>query len=571
MLKNYLEKAIQAHRQGKLSVAERGYRRALKLNPSEPTALHMLGVVLLNTERTQDAFDVLTRAHNVSPQSVEVLYDLGMASKALHRLDDAMSYLAMALKLNPKLHAAEFQIGLLYKTASNYRDAESSFRRFIAQLPNQPHGYVELGNVYREAGNLRAALPQYEKAAELAPSVSVAHQNCGVTRADLGDFDGGIAALDRAIALDRDNMQAWQARALAIRDRDGVAAGLKAIEESLAHKQDDVWAHLSKAEFLFETGALPDAWAEYTWRTQAKSALANYRRRFGARDWGGASFADRHVLLRAEQGVGEQILYASMIPDLLSEAESVTIECEPRLVPVFARSFPEAIVLAKDPPNADSPHTWSHDAPKPEIELPIGDLGTRFRDRMDRFPQHGGYLEVDGDRFQAMRTHYLDLADGRPIVGVSWRSFNPLSAWRKSIPLDQWNSMLVQDDVFFVDIQYGNVDQERATAEASGIKLYRDPMINPSIDLDGAAAQIAALDAVVSTSNSGAHLAGGLNIPTVLLLPARIERHWYWFPNCTPNPWYPSVRVVRQRKSADWTECLSDAESALADVLSLDH
>lgn len=564
MLENHLANAIQAHRRGNLSEAERGYRLVLQDNPNEPTALHMLGVILLHTDRAEDALNILTQAAQARPHNAEVMYDLGMTAKALNHFDAALRYLKQSLEIDPDLHAAEFQIGLLYKAARNFAKAESVFRSFIAKLPNQPNGYVELGNVFRDACNLNAALEQYEKAIEVAPSVSVTHQNCGVTRADLGDFDAGITALDKAIALDRDNMQAWQARALAIRDRDGRDAGLAALEDSLAHKQDDVWAHLSKAELLFAAGAFPDAWAEFAWRKQAKAVTARYRRRFEASDWDGASCAGRHVLLRAEQGIGEQILFASMIPDLLSEAGSVTIECEPRLVPLFARSFPEATVIS-----TASDDVWLHAAPKPEIELSMGDLGARFRTRMDHFPHHPGYLEVDASRAQALRAHYLDLAGNRPLVGVSWRSFNPLSAWRKSIPLAQCKGLLARDDVFFIDIQYGDVDQERADAEAAGVTLYHDPTVTPSQDLDGAAAQIAALDAVVSISNSGAHLAGGLNIPTVLLLPARIERHWYWFPNLTPNPWYPSVRVVRQQKPTEWLDCLSDAQSVLADVLSL--
>lgn len=557
-----LVQAIAAHRQGNLSDAERGYRRALQDTPSEPTALHMLGVVLLNTDRAEEALETLSLAAQASPQSAEVMYDLGMAAKALNATDSALDYLRRALKLNPALYAADFQIGLLHKAARNFADAESVFRGFIAKLPNQPHGYVELGNVFRDAGDLKAALGQYEEALKIDPKASVVHQNCGVTRADLGDFEGGIAALEKAIALKPDNMQAWHTRALAIRDRDGLDAGMHALDEAIAQKSDEVWTHVSKAEFLFEAGRFPEGWQEYKWRTQAKSMVGLSHHRFGAVAWDGTSLVNRHVLLRAEQGVGEQVLFASMIPDLLAEAASVTIECEKRLTPLFARSFPQAAVI-----NKKSNTDLTAPIPKPDVELALGDLGARFRINLNDFPVQSGYLKADDGQVLALRRHYQEQAAGRPIVGVSWRSFNPLSAWRKTLPLPKWADILTRDDLFFVDIQYGDVEMERADALRRGFNLFHDPKINPATDLDGAAAQIAALDAVLSTSNSCVHMAGALNIPTILLLPARIERHWYWFPDQTPNPWYPSVKVVRQEKPTEWTGCLAKAEAALDQLL----
>lgn len=558
-----LAQAIAAHRAGDFKVAEKGYRAVLKKKLSHPTALHMLGVVQLKTDRPNDARKTLARASKADPASAEVFYDLGMADKALNMPHDALGNLEKALLLNPNLQAAEYQIGILHREARSFEKAESSFRTFIGQLPREPHGYLELGNVFRDTGNLHAALAQYEKAAAVAPKASVPHQNRGVTLADLGDFDGGIAALEQAIELQPDNMQAWHTRALAIRDRDGLEAGLEAVDQAIRQKDDEVWSHVTKAELLFEAGRLNEAWQEYMWRRAATGMKALRQTRFGATAWTGEPFAGRHVLLRGEQGLGEQILFSSLIPDLLAEATSVVIECEDRLVPLLDRSFPAATVIEKALHS-----TWTHAAPRPDVELAIGDLGGPYRDHVDAFPRHSGYLKVDDARVASLRAHYQDLAGGRPVVGVSWRSFNLLSAWRKSVPLALWYEILRRDDLFFVDVQYGDVDQERVELAERGHTLYRDANINPVEDVDGAAAQLAALDILLSTSNSCVHVAGGLGLPAVLMLPARIERHWYWFPGLDPNPWYPSVTVVQQKQPTVWPECLSRAQKVLDEKLS---
>lgn len=563
MLEHDLGRAITAHRQGNLSEAEELYRGVLEETPTEPTALHMLGVILLNTDRPQDALELLGRAAFVNPKSAEVLYDLGMASKAIKDFDAALSYLGDALHMDPNLHAAEFQIGHIHKDARNFAEAEASFQRFIAHLPKQPHGYLELGNVYREMGNLEAALVEYETATRVSPTASIAFQNYGVTLADLGQFDRAIAQLGMAIQLDADNTQAWHMRALAIRDRDDSEAGLRAVDAVIAHKPDDVWTHISKAELLFEVGRFPEAWREYEWRTKSMSIASLRGRRFGTSAWDGTSLANRHVLLRPEQGIGEQVLFAGMVPDLMSEAASVAIECEKRLLTLFARSFPKATVI-----DLKSTPDWHYTAPKPEIDVVIGSLGARFRENLDQFPSHQGYLKPDPRAVKSLRNRYLQVASGRPIVGVSWRSFSQHSAWRKSAALPVWSEMLSRDDIFFVDIQYGDVAQEREEGKRLGLNLYLDSTVNPSSDIDRATAQIAALDAVMSTSNSCVHLAGALNIPAVLMMPARIDRHWYWFPDRTPNPWYSSVKVVQQHWPTKWTECLVEAEKALDQILS---
>ncbi len=186
----------------------------------------------------------------------------------------------------------------------------------------------------------------------------------------------------------------------------------------------------------------------------------------------------------------------------------------------------------------------------------MGTLGGLYRSDFAAFPKHDGFLKADADRVRAIEGEYRKSARGRPLVGVSWRSFKRQSGWQKSIPPDQWAPLLARDDILAVDLQYGDTAEERRGAETQGISLFHDDEIDSMKDFDAAAAQIAAMDIVVSTSNSAAHLAGALGKPTILLLPKRFWQHWYWFPERTPNPWYPTVTVVQQEKPGSWSDVI---------------
>jgi hypothetical protein len=139
------------------------------------------------------------------------------------------------------------------------------------------------------------------------------------------------------------------------------------------------------------------------------------------------------------------------------------------------------------------------------------------------------------------------MAGGRRIVGLSWRSKNESIGRAKSADLKEWGPVLQTAGVWFINLQYGDVTEDLAEAKKClGVDVFNDPEIDSSGDLDDFFAQVAALDLVISTSNTTVHVAGSLNVPTWLLLPRGGAALWYWFLKRSDSPWYPSVRIYRQ-------------------------
>jgi hypothetical protein len=251
------------------------------------------------------------------------------------------------------------------------------------------------------------------------------------------------------------------------------------------------------------------------------------------------------LLAWGEQGLGDEILYSSMMPDLLARTDQVVLEVEPRLVALMQRSFPTVTVIPL------KPELYSGNV---AVQEPLGGLGLHFRPTFEDFPKRDrGYLVADAVRAAELRSRVA--GDGKFVIGLSWLS-KAVSGKSKSASLREFEPLLRLPNCRFVDLQYGDTAADRTTVERElGIRIERLDIDNTN-DIDGLAALITACDAVVTVSNVTAHLAGALGRPTWVLVPHGVGRLWFWFHAGNDSPWYPRVRVFRQQRARPWSELL---------------
>ena len=182
----------------------------------------------------------------------------------------------------------------------------------------------------------------------------------------------------------------------------------------------------------------------------------------------------------------------------------------------------------------------------------MGSLPRILRRDFRQFPKHHGYLKADPARTAALRQRYAAIAGGRRIVGISWRSRNTQFGTAKSVALTDLAEILRVPGVMFVNLQYGDCADEIATAKRDlGVDILHDTEIDSLRSLEDFFAQVAAMDLVVTVSNTTVHAAGALNVPAWLLLPRGEGALWYWFVDREDSPWYPSVRLFRQPDTPD--------------------
>jgi hypothetical protein len=310
-------------------------------------------------------------------------------------------------------------------------------------------------------------------------------------------------------------------------------------------------AKRNKGLMLLNRGKFAAGWPLFEYR---KGVGPDSRREKEIPRWKGNALNGK-LWVWGEQGLGDHILYASMIDDLRARTNSIVVEVEPRLVGLFSRSFPDIEVI---PMGESAPQTGI------EAQIPIASLGGYLRTDWSSFQKTSerGYFTADPARTLALRSR---LSGGnQKIVGISWRSVRRRLGASKSAQLEDFLQILRLPGIRFVDLQYGDTSEDRRRLQsATGISLTRFDDIDNTNDIDGLAALMTACDVIVSVSNTNAHLAGALGRPTWVFAPYGFSQIWYWFPETSKSPWYPRVEVRHQGTNQSWEEVISSTAAEI--------
>jgi hypothetical protein len=303
-------------------------------------------------------------------------------------------------------------------------------------------------------------------------------------------------------------------------------------------------------------GDYPRGWEEYEWRLRSRLYAPLYGR-YAYPRWDGSPLEGRRILVYAEQGLGDELLFASCLPQVVAQAAHCVIDCEPRLARLFRDAFPQATVHGGR--QTDDPG-WISGAGRIDVQVPAGSLPLYLRRRAADFPAHQGYLRAQAERVARWRERLRDLGPGRKI-GLSWRGGVPRTGrGSRSLRLEQLLPLLRMAGHSFVSLQYGSCHEEIARMQAQNdIRVHHWP--EAISDYDETAALVTALDLTVSVCTALVDLGGALGRPVWVLAPVRSD--FRYGISGESLCWYPSARVFRQARYADWEPVIAAAAAAL--------
>ena len=251
-----------------------------------------------------------------------------------------------------------------------------------------------------------------------------------------------------------------------------------------------------------------------------------------------------------EQAVGDEVMFGTMLSDLQDMGGNIIIETADRLVPLFRRTFSQSKVLARtDPPD---PNLFGE---RIDFQISIGDLGRYLRPKLSSFDKNHPYLLADSGQTEALNIRYGSLAKGRKRVGISWRSGIEHAGLARSLDRHSLAKLLLSEDIWWLSLQYGDIDEDLAELEKGGVSLpYVDRDVDPLKSMDDVATQIKCLDLVISIANTTVHLAGALGTKTYALLPHAAD--WRWRNEGQKCHWYPNVTLLRQTQPGAWSSVI---------------
>ncbi|MBB6252290.1 tetratricopeptide repeat protein [Nitrospirillum iridis] len=573
-----LADAVARHQTGDAAGALPLYRAVLDIQADQPVALHLLGLALTQLGRAEAGLPFLRRAVALAPdyaaaqcnlgntlQSLgrpaeaegcyrqvlatepdrpDVLTNLGNALLAQGRADAAVACQRRALELAPDLAAAASNLGTALLALDQPAAAKAAFRR-------------ALGGVYNAAAVLAA------------PEPAVIDALCGMGEALrlAGDPLAALPWLDRAVALAPDQATVWNNRGRCLGDLGLLPAAVDSYSRAVDLDPTLATAHFNRGLVDLTAGTLARGWQGYAWRFAAAGKQAVPR--FDRPAWRGENLRGRSLRVWREQGLGDELLFASLYPALAARAAAegataVSIECDPRLASLFERSFPSLRILPMPPGRQGSSGLEAAGA---DMVIAAGDLAGHLAPTLagfaaGRIGSGPGYVLPDPARVARWRDRLAALVPGPAlIVGIAWRS-GQLGAERSRAysTLDQWRSVLGLPGVMAVSLHYQPAEEEIAALKRdTGLILHRFQDADLRDDLETAAALTAACDLVISPATSVGELAGAVGTPCWRFA----SRDWTTL-GTRVRPWFPAQRLVALEDYGDPEGVLAPPEGALA-------
>ncbi len=515
-------------------------------------------VAAFKADQHDQARDLLTRIARVQPTEVDVYNLLGAVEYKARDLPRAIMNFRKVLKLKPDHDEARLNLAQTYRDSGQWTEAAAEFQRLAeGGTGNTPGLLVDWARAEANLGHFFEAAKVYQRALEI-------HANKDPVQIELGNV---LLKLNRAAEAEAQYREIL-ARApgylpalinlgIVLDVRGAMDEALQWLETAARTDPTSVDAHFHLALALLARARLTEGWSEYAWRFR-RASTTTLHDRFNLPYWDGQPLGGRHLLVWTEQGPGDEILAASMLPDVLDAGAQVTLVCSERLAPLFRRSFPDVAVVLRERlapgQGTQAPADW---------QASLSHLGHHLRSSFEAFPKRPRFLQEDQALSAELRKRY-QAGSGKRLVGIAWHSAAQMAEAEKSIPLAQWHEILATPDVRFVSLQYGSHKAEIAgAANAAKADLISDPKIDGRTDMDRFSAQVGAMDLVISVSNTTVHVAAALGKPVWTLVPASVGRIWYWFLDRTDSPWYPSMRLFRQPRSLDWTAPLAEVAQSL--------
>jgi Flp pilus assembly protein TadD len=507
-------------RSGDLQAAVRVVQRLTQQHPDRIQAWLLMGDLCLRLQRFPDVHGVVRQLALLAPKLPHSARFAALLALEEQRFEDADRLLRAWLAVDPTNDEARGILADLLSRARRFDDAETLFQTARRRQPDDLNLTTRYAHHLGRKGDYVGCRDLFTQVARADPSQGVHHANQGIAEIWSGDLDAATTSLTRATQMEPTNASHFWNLAHALLQSGDLEEGFKVYEHRVTF-----------------AGA-PDWWAD-RWRGEHLPA-------------------GTPLVLDSDQGLGDGIQFVRFAADAAARGAKVTVRAHPRLLPLFARVQGVDAVLSSE----ETPPVGARRGKLLSLPHVVGlrseeDLGSRVP-----------YLTVEADRIETwrQRLHPEGLR-----VGIIWQG-NPRYArdQLRSPPLKHYLSLTEIPGVHLYSLQ-----KFHGTEQLEQVDPTRHPItpLGPELDLDVAfldtAATMCALDLVLTSDTSTAHLAGGLGVPTWVVIPYAPD--WRWPRDADTTPWYPSMRLFRQQTPCDWPGVFARVETALRQLAAQKH
>ena len=428
---------------------------------------------------------------NQYPSSFMVWNIISASAAQIGNHDQAILAFEKVISLKPDHAEAYCNMGVSLQEKGKFNEAVEACTKAISLNPNYAMAYSNMGNALKDQGKLDEAIEAYKKAISLNPCYTDAYYNMGVTLKDKGKVKEALEAYNKTIQINPNYTLAHNNIGTIFRNQGNPNEAIKAYNKALSINPDHPEVHINLGYVLLNSGRLKEGLNEYEWRLKSSKC-----RQFLKPMWDGQkSLKDKRILIWCEQGVGDTIMWSSILLFLVSQAKHCILECQPKLVHLLRRSFPNVEVNAQD---------RSLDSVRDDFDyhLPMGSLYKNFIREISASDKIDTYLIPDPVRVEFWKKRLKSLGKG-PYIGIGWKSSKmQIKRMPNYASISELSPILKIPNVTFVNLQYSDFNNDiTKVKEELGVTVHNFDELDHFNNIDDVAALSESLDMVVSIAN----------------------------------------------------------------------
>ncbi len=559
---------------GKTQQAITELLKLIKKYPDKLEYTFLYGKMCNSLNRLDEAEKIFLHLINKNKSSIDFLKNLYIVYLKNNQPIKAEKYILKILKKNNDDYDSLRDLGYINFLQKKYNLAESIFKRILKKIDHDIFALNVYGLICYFLDNVDEAINYFVKAIKLNPNYLDSYNNLGKIYFDLEDIDKAFYNFKKAYKLNRDFPQTLTniGNILSLKDKNynsilaykkamGVIENnpellanisiaysriadfensLKYYKEANKYKSTNISLNLSLSYLYLYKNKYIEAWKLFDSRIHNnKFFKKKYNQKLIThilKNKQNFNKNDKLLILR-EQGVGEEILFSSIYPDLINYSQNVTIECDPRLIKIFERSFEKNIFVE------DGKFSKSLDGLKKfDSVIFAGSLCKKFRKTHSDFSRMNYLISDKTKDIKINQSIEKDIKKLR--VGLSWKSVVSIYGKLKSLSLYDFKNLFTNNRQF-INLQYGDVKDEIEKFKSENYEIYSCENIDLFNDLEGCMSLLKNLDVFVTVSNTTAHIAAAMGVKTILICPKKSSTYFYWNNERNITPWYNNVEIIK--------------------------
>jgi len=534
MSEKLFKESINLFKQKKLDKSLVNFKKLFKIYPKNENIINYLSLNYIFLSQFTNAILVLKELITLNNKNVGYYLNLSYCYENINEFEQAIDNYKVAIQHIPNEIQLYINLASIYKRQRKLDEAENVIQKSL--YLNSHKLFTTLAGIYADQNKFDKVIEFSNKALELNQSDFIALNNIAKVYIDKKNFEKAADYLSKALQIEQNNYLIHLNLGILYKNLNQLEKAKVHFNKSISLNPKSYDSYLFKSLIELSENNFLEGWNNYEFRWFKQAERINIKKP----KWDGKT-SNQEIIIWGEQGLGEQILFSSIIPECEKIFKNIILVIDEKLKLIYQESFPNIKVF--------TPHEeWSKEYF--DCHLPIGSLGKFFRKNLQSFPKSNNYLTIDPKNNNKVK------------CGLSWRSINSVEGDLKSISLEKLLPILKNENINFFNVQYtdekNNVDIFNQQNNLNIINLEDLDSFN---DLYHLCQYLKSFDLLLTISNTTAHLAGALGIPTILMLPKNIGKLWYWA-NASDGQslWYPTIKIFKQNVENDWDSVISEID-----------